>query len=41
MTSLDPNWLSVEVDSIDEEIAQWNDGIKESFESLCADIRSS
>jgi hypothetical protein len=37
MASLDSDWLSVELDSINEEIAQWNDGIKESFNSLCAD----
>ncbi|MGX1308682.1 hypothetical protein AB7M35_003440 [Amorphus suaedae] len=34
MNSLHRNWLAVELESIDEEIEDWGDGLKESFRSL-------
>lgn len=34
MIELEPGWLAVELDSVDEEMAHWPDGLAESFNSL-------
>lgn len=34
MGLLQPNWLAVELDSIDVELEAWSEGIRESFDSL-------
>lgn len=34
MIDLDPGWLQIELDAVEEEISEWPDGLKESFDSL-------
>lgn len=38
MDSLDANWLSVELDTVDREVEGWSDGLKESFDSLFTSV---
>jgi hypothetical protein len=33
MEALNPNWLSIELDSIDESTERWNDALRSSYQA--------
>jgi hypothetical protein len=38
METLNPRWLSIELDDLSREIESWNSGLRESFNSLIQDF---